>query len=158
MEWLEALADPIRLGIVRHLAARGSASRTELARAVAAVPETVRRHLLSLERAGVVERLAPEADSGSRGRPPARYKLVRERATEPIAIRPGLYRCRRCEGSMLRGLREEPRLAGGSCPVCGGSLEFVERRSTPDRRVAFQHHGRSDRRGTPDRRRDAATG
>lgn len=156
VEWLEALADPIRLGIVRHLARYGSASRTELAVAVAAVPETVRRHLAQLEGAGVVEPLAPEPGTGSRGRPPIRYRLVRQPTAQEIVIAPGLYRCRRCEGSLLRELREEPKVAGGSCPECGGALEFVERRGARERRVSWQMQHSPERRTGEDRRSAAA--
>jgi DNA-binding transcriptional ArsR family regulator len=76
--WLEAVADPIRLGIVRNLAEGDPASLNELARAVAASPETIRRHIRQLELAGVVEALPREPDSEVRGRPPVRYRLAVE--------------------------------------------------------------------------------
>jgi DNA-binding transcriptional ArsR family regulator len=76
MAWLEAIADPIRLGIVRELSRRPDASLNELAHAVTAAPETIRRHVRQLERAGVVTALPRMPDGESRGRPPVRYRLA----------------------------------------------------------------------------------
>ena len=76
MAWLEAIADPIRLGIVRELSRHPEASLNELAEAVTAAPETIRRHVRQLERAGVVEALPRAPDGESRGRPPVRYRLT----------------------------------------------------------------------------------
>jgi len=151
VEWLEALADPIRLGIVRYLARNGSAARGELAKAVSAAPETVRRHLVSLESAGVVELLPPEA-TGARGRPPIRYTLARSTPRARPTIRAGLYRCRECEGSLLRAAGGRPIVAGGHCPVCGGVLEFVERRSGDERRIGPGSPPAASRRSDFDRR------
>ena len=76
MAWLEAIADPIRLGIVRELSRRPDASLNELAGGVSAAPETIRRHVRHLERAGVVTALPRMPDGESRGRPPVRYRLA----------------------------------------------------------------------------------
>jgi DNA-binding transcriptional ArsR family regulator len=76
MAWLDAIADPIRLGIVRELSRRPYASLNELAEAVSAAPETIRRHVRQLERAGVVNALPRVPDGESRGRPPVRYRLA----------------------------------------------------------------------------------
>jgi predicted ArsR family transcriptional regulator len=76
MGWLDAVADPVRLGIVRHLAGADAASLNELASAVAASPETIRRHIRHLEHAGVVEALPRQPDGEMRGRPPVRYRLA----------------------------------------------------------------------------------
>jgi DNA-binding transcriptional ArsR family regulator len=73
---LEAVANPIRLRIVRHLSECESASLDELSKAVSAQRNTVRAHLRALMGAGVVARLAGQSD-GSLGRPPARYRLER---------------------------------------------------------------------------------
>ncbi|MDQ4041302.1 MAG: helix-turn-helix domain-containing protein, partial [Actinomycetota bacterium] len=54
--WLEAVANPIRLRIVRHLSERESASLDELSEAVTAQRNTVRTHLRALMSAGVVAR------------------------------------------------------------------------------------------------------
>jgi predicted ArsR family transcriptional regulator len=78
MGWLEAVADPVRLGIVRHLAQHGPATLNELADAVGAVPETVRRHIMYLVQGGVVEGLGRHPDGETRGRPAVRYRLTEE--------------------------------------------------------------------------------
>jgi DNA-binding transcriptional ArsR family regulator len=75
--WLEAVANPIRLRIVRHLNERDSASLDELAQEVSAQRNTVRVHLRALMAAGVVARL-PGQPEGRLGRPPARYRLERQ--------------------------------------------------------------------------------
>lgn len=77
MAWLEAIADPIRLAIVRELTRRPDASLNELAHAITAAPETIRRHIRRLERAGVVDALPRTPDGETRGRPPVRYRLAR---------------------------------------------------------------------------------
>jgi DNA-binding transcriptional ArsR family regulator len=76
---LEAVANPIRLRIVRHLSGRESASLDDLSKAVSAQRNTVRAHLRALMGAGVVARLPGQSD-GSLGRPPARYRLERRDA------------------------------------------------------------------------------
>lgn len=87
MAWLEAIADPIRLGIVRELSRHPEASLNEIAAAVSAAPETIRRHVRQLERAGVVEALPRAPDGESRGRPPVRYRLSSPpEASEAVAL------------------------------------------------------------------------
>jgi predicted ArsR family transcriptional regulator len=70
---LEAVADPVRLGLVRYLASRGPASIAELARALGVHANTVRAHAGALERAGVVRR--ESATPRGRGRPALRFRL-----------------------------------------------------------------------------------
>jgi predicted ArsR family transcriptional regulator len=84
---LDAIADPIRIEIVRHLAARGSASIAELSRAVGVHANTARAHVSALERAAVVVHEA-EPPRG-RGRPALRFRL-REDAPPPGADLRGL--------------------------------------------------------------------
>jgi DNA-binding transcriptional ArsR family regulator len=55
MRVLEAVADPVRLTIVRHLARHDSATLSELADAAGVHLNTVRAHVAALERAGVLE-------------------------------------------------------------------------------------------------------
>ena len=86
MAWLEAIADPIRPGIVRELSRRHDASLNELAHAVTAAPETIRRHVRQLERAGVVTALPRMPDGESRGRPPVRYRLASPTDSEARAL------------------------------------------------------------------------
>jgi predicted ArsR family transcriptional regulator len=80
----EAVADPTRLRILRHLAARGSASIVELAESAGVHANTVRSHAAALERAGVLER--DVAVPKTRGRPTLRFRLRDE--TPPPAVEP----------------------------------------------------------------------
>jgi DNA-binding transcriptional ArsR family regulator len=88
---LEAVANPIRLRIVRHLSDREGASLDELAEAVSAQRNTVRSHLRALMVAGVVARTPGESD-GRLGRPPARYRLDRRELPRGAAPTPGASR------------------------------------------------------------------
>jgi DNA-binding transcriptional ArsR family regulator len=74
--WLDAVANPIRLQIVRQLSESQPASLDELAGVVSAQRGTLRAHLQALVEAGVVARLPGEPD-GRRGRPPMLYGLER---------------------------------------------------------------------------------
>ena len=71
---LDAIADPIRLRVVRRLSETPAATLPELARSAGVHLNTVRPHVLALEHAGVLtrERQAPEG----RGRPPVQYRLA----------------------------------------------------------------------------------
>jgi predicted ArsR family transcriptional regulator len=71
---LDAVADPIRLRIVRHLAAHGSATLSELAEAAEVHHNTVRSHVAALEQAEVLQS-EQKAASGP-GRPATEYRLV----------------------------------------------------------------------------------
>src|SRR3954451_15164949 len=71
---LGAVADPVRLRIVRHLADAGSATLTELADAAGVHLNTIRTHVAALERAEVLVG-TQQAPSGP-GRPAAAYRLV----------------------------------------------------------------------------------
>ncbi|MEA2388673.1 MAG: hypothetical protein QOG41_1446, partial [Thermoleophilaceae bacterium] len=74
MSRLEALSDPLRLRVVRHLAAHPRASLQELAEAAGVHVNTARIHLRALEQAGAVEREADEPTG--RGRPRFGYRLA----------------------------------------------------------------------------------
>ena len=76
MTHLEAIADPVRLRIVRHLSKSSGASLPELAKAARVHLNTVRPHAGALEAAGVLTRV-PAAPAG-RGRPPVLYRLTGE--------------------------------------------------------------------------------
>lgn len=91
MGWLEAVANPIRLRIVRHLSDRESASLDELSDAVSAQRNTVRTHLRALMMAGVVARTPGESE-GRLGRPPALYRLDRREGPRGAASTPGAAR------------------------------------------------------------------
>jgi len=73
---LEALADPVRLAMVRWLArSHEGQSLAELSGAAKVHPNTARGHLSALVAARVVER--EHLPSQRRGRPAVRYRLVR---------------------------------------------------------------------------------
>jgi predicted ArsR family transcriptional regulator len=65
MGMLDAVADPVRLRVVRHLSRHDSATLAELADAAGVHVNTIRGHVASLE----------EAEAGP-GRPPTEYRLV----------------------------------------------------------------------------------
>jgi predicted ArsR family transcriptional regulator len=71
---LDAVADPVRLRIVRHLAEGGSATLAELAEVVGVHLNTIRAHVAALEAADVL-RSAQKTASGP-GRPAVEYRLV----------------------------------------------------------------------------------
>jgi predicted ArsR family transcriptional regulator len=71
---LDAVADPVRLRIVRHLADRGSATLTELAHVVGVHINTMRTHVAALEAADVLESAQKAADGP--GRPAVEYRLL----------------------------------------------------------------------------------
>src|SRR4051794_3692132 len=71
---LDAVADPVRLRIVRHLADGGSATLAELADVAGVHLNTIRTHVAALESAEVLES-AQKAATGP-GRPAAEYRLV----------------------------------------------------------------------------------
>jgi predicted ArsR family transcriptional regulator len=71
---LDAVADPVRLRLVRHLAEHGSGTLSELAEAAGVHLNTIRVHVAALEEAGVLES-EQKAASGP-GRPASEYRLV----------------------------------------------------------------------------------
>jgi predicted ArsR family transcriptional regulator len=70
---LEAVADPVRLRLLRALAGREAMTIAELATGAGVHPNTVRVHLAALEHGRVVQRERGTADL--RGRPAVRYGL-----------------------------------------------------------------------------------
>jgi predicted ArsR family transcriptional regulator len=74
MNRLEAVSDPVRLRIVRHLEKVGEAPLQELADAAGVHLNTVRAHIAELEADGALVRASmPPA---GRGRPQIRYRLA----------------------------------------------------------------------------------
>lgn len=77
--WLNALADPIRLHILRSLSEVGCATAADLADGgAAASSQTLRRHLDALVISGVIEQQPGESDGETAGRPAARFSLQPE--------------------------------------------------------------------------------
>jgi predicted ArsR family transcriptional regulator len=71
---LDAVADPVRLRIVRHLAREDSATLGELAEAAGVHPNTVRAHVAALEEAQVL--VSNQKAATGPGRPAAEYRLA----------------------------------------------------------------------------------
>jgi predicted ArsR family transcriptional regulator len=74
MTRLEAIADPVRLKVVRHLARAPGASLPELAESAGVHLNTARPHVAALEAAGVLVR--EHATPAGRGRPRVGYRLA----------------------------------------------------------------------------------
>jgi predicted ArsR family transcriptional regulator len=74
MNRLDAVADPIRLRIVRRLAEIPRATLPELAQAAGVHLNTARPHVQALEAAGVLTR--DRTEPHGRGRPPIEYRLA----------------------------------------------------------------------------------
>jgi DNA-binding transcriptional ArsR family regulator len=92
--WLELIADPIRLGILRSLAQVDEATTSDLAVRSQASSQTLRRHLDALVSVGVICEHPAKSDGETPGRPAARFSLsgdVRESVRAvfgPPALRP----------------------------------------------------------------------
>jgi predicted ArsR family transcriptional regulator len=76
--WLEVVADPIRLGILRSLSEVAEATTSDLAAWGQASSQTLRRHLEALVSVGVIHEHPAESDGETPGRPAARFSLSRE--------------------------------------------------------------------------------
>jgi predicted ArsR family transcriptional regulator len=71
---LDAVADPVRLQIVRHLAHHDSATLGELAEAAGVHVNTIRSHVASLEQAGLL--VSTQKPASGPGRPATQYRLA----------------------------------------------------------------------------------
>lgn len=76
--WLEVIADPVRLGILRSLSQVANATTTDLASWAQASSQTLRRHLDALVSVGVIVEHPAESDGETPGRPAARFSLPAE--------------------------------------------------------------------------------
>lgn len=72
--WLEGIADPVRLQILRKLSQVEDATTSELASDGPASYQTLRRHLEALETFGVIRAKAGVSE-GESGRPATRFSL-----------------------------------------------------------------------------------
>jgi predicted ArsR family transcriptional regulator len=124
---LQAVADPVRLRIVRHLAADGPASIAELANVARVHANTVRAHLAALERAGILHRV-PSMPQG-RGRPALRFRL-HDDSPPPDADPHGLAQLLARVAERPRGLRARAHLqsvgAAWGHGRAGGEHELVD--------------------------------
>jgi DNA-binding transcriptional ArsR family regulator len=76
--WLEVIADPIRLTILRSLSQVEEATASDLATWSQASSQTLRRHLEALVSLGVIREHPARSDGETPGRPPARFSLPAE--------------------------------------------------------------------------------
>jgi predicted ArsR family transcriptional regulator len=87
--WLDVLAHPGQLDIVRSLVENGEATATELAHRCHLSEATLRRHLEALVELAVVRAHDGETDGMTPGRPATTYTLaggVRDAARELLAL------------------------------------------------------------------------
>lgn len=93
--WLEVVADPVRLGILRSLSQVAEATAADLATRAQASSQTLRRHLEALVSLGVIEEHPAQSDGETPGRPAARFSLsseIRESVRaifDPPRLQPG---------------------------------------------------------------------
>lgn len=73
--WLEVIADPIRLSILRSLSQVNEATTADLANWGQASSQTLRRHLDALVSVGVILEHPARSDGETPGRPAARFSL-----------------------------------------------------------------------------------
>jgi DNA-binding transcriptional ArsR family regulator len=76
--WLEVIADPVRLTILRSLSQVEEATASDLATWSQASSQTLRRHLEALVSLGVIREHPARSDGETPGRPPARFSLPAE--------------------------------------------------------------------------------
>ncbi|HVY97528.1 MAG TPA: helix-turn-helix domain-containing protein [Solirubrobacterales bacterium] len=74
-DWLAAVADPIRVHILRSLSQLGVATAADLSATAAASHQTLRRHLEALVTTGVLDEHPGQSDGETPGRPPSRFSL-----------------------------------------------------------------------------------
>jgi predicted ArsR family transcriptional regulator len=74
--WLDVIADPVRLQILRALSQVSEATASELATGSPASYQTLRRHLEALETYGVIHARPGVSDGETTGRPAARFSLT----------------------------------------------------------------------------------
>jgi predicted ArsR family transcriptional regulator len=75
--WLETIAEPTRLYILRSLVGVGEATAADLANGPAST-QTLRRHLEALVSTGLIDERPGKSDGETPGRPAARFSLVPE--------------------------------------------------------------------------------
>jgi predicted ArsR family transcriptional regulator len=89
--WLDVVADPVRLHILRSLSQLGEATAGDLAVHSQASYQTLRRHLDALQTGGVIRARPGRSDGETPGRPAARFSLppeVRESVRAVFGLTP----------------------------------------------------------------------
>ena len=110
--WLEVIADPIRLGIVRSLSQVEDATAADLAAWGRASSQTLRRHLDALVALGVIDEQAAKRDGETPGRPAARFSLPPEmRESVRSTLEPPSSGTGESPGSMTQAVGTAPEAA-----------------------------------------------
>lgn len=73
--WLDVVADPVRLRILRTLSQVVDATASDLAASCQTSNQTLRRHLEALIAFSVIDERPGKSDGETPGRPPARFSL-----------------------------------------------------------------------------------
>ncbi len=76
--WLDAIADPVRIHILRALSEVTEATAADLAAHGMSSNQTLRRHLEAMVTLGVIEERPGQSDGETPGRPAARFSLPAE--------------------------------------------------------------------------------
>lgn len=76
MRWLDVIADPVRLQILRSLSHMTDATASQLAVNSPASYQTLRRHLEALEAFGLIQARPGVSDGETTGRPATRFSLM----------------------------------------------------------------------------------
>jgi len=74
--WLDLIADPVRLQILRSLNEVGEATASELAASSQTSYQTLRRRLEALQAFGLIEARPGKSDGETPGRPATRFRLT----------------------------------------------------------------------------------
>jgi predicted ArsR family transcriptional regulator len=88
VDWIEAVADPVRLRILRSLSSVPDATAADLVSSGSVSSQTLRRHLDALVALGVIHMQPGASDGQTPGRPATRFSLaagMRERVVRLIA-------------------------------------------------------------------------
>ena len=84
--WLDVVADPIRLQIIRSLSRVEEATASELASRSQASYQTLRRHLEVLQARGVIDARPGQSDGETSGRPAMRFRLSPDVRDSIVAV------------------------------------------------------------------------
>jgi predicted ArsR family transcriptional regulator len=76
--WLDVVADPVRIHILRALSEVAEATASDLAVNGMSSNQTLRRHLDAMVTLGVIEERPGQSDGETPGRPAARFSLPNE--------------------------------------------------------------------------------
>jgi predicted ArsR family transcriptional regulator len=127
--WLETIADPVRLGILRSLSQVREATTADLASRGQASSQTLRRHLEALVSLGVIDEHPPRSDGETPGRPAARFSLPLDlRESVRSTLEPAGFGAGRDAGHLAQSARPSARLASTSLTAAVGPMNGASAR------------------------------